>query len=414
MAKLNLKNRMDQVWKACKHFLAKWWRWGVLVLVLLALALAGYWGSWTGFDGYYNAEKEWQRGKTLWDWLDLLLVPALLAIGAWLLNRAARERENRIELDRSREAALQTYLDRMTELIKDGICESELDDARRSIAQARTLTVLRQMDGERKGLLARFLHDSRLITMDVKLEGVDDLWCTLSSVPVPTVSLQGANFRGAILSGANLTKASLADADLSGADLRGADLTGADLSRANLKGAKLTKAVLGWASLIEADLRGANLQGASIYHACLHKAKLDSTTKVSERFRLLTEISSTTYRPPSPGQDSPVPEARNLRGANLRYSCLARADLRGADLREANASLVNFRYANLVEADLRGATLNASFRDAKLCRGNLVDADLRQATLDGADLTGAKVSDEQLRQVFSKSGMIMPNGKKLK
>ena len=71
--------------------------------------------------------------KTLWDWMELLIVPFVLAGGAFYLNRNERETErevaqvraiedrelaeNRailereIATDRQREAALQSYLD---------------------------------------------------------------------------------------------------------------------------------------------------------------------------------------------------------------------------------------------------------------------------------------------------------------
>lgn len=126
MIEQNLKKKTAQVWAVCKEFWVKWWRWilASIALVLIVLIFLGYWVSWTGFRGHYDAKGEWQTEKTL------------LALGAWLLNRAARSREymaderrvkeqQRIELDRSRETALQTYLDRMTDLIGVGLRESE-------------------------------------------------------------------------------------------------------------------------------------------------------------------------------------------------------------------------------------------------------------------------------------------------
>ena len=59
-----------------------------------------------------------------------------------------------------------------------------------------------------------------------------------------------------------------------------------------------------------------------------------------------------------------------------------RADLIGADLREAN----------LREADLWGANL----READLCRANLRGADLREADLWGANLRGANLRGADL------------------
>jgi hypothetical protein len=102
------------------------------MIVLAVLARAGYIDAW--FGGYLSdpdSKPNLERAKTLWDWMDLLLVPILLAPGVWLLNRAARTREHEtegrrikeqqnIELERLREAALQTCLVRMTELIGKG------------------------------------------------------------------------------------------------------------------------------------------------------------------------------------------------------------------------------------------------------------------------------------------------------
>lgn len=78
----------------------------------------------------------------------------------------------------------------------------------------------------------------------------------------------------------------------------------------------------------------------------------------------------------------------DLRNANLRY-----ADLRGADLRNANLRYAYLSGANLCNADLRGANL----RYAYLCGAYLRNADLRGAYLYGADLSGAYLSGANLR-----------------
>lgn len=68
------------------------------------------------------------EAKTLWDWMELLIIPLLLGLGAVLLNRSERnsarlqaeERsklEREIATDRQQEAALQAYLDRMADLL---------------------------------------------------------------------------------------------------------------------------------------------------------------------------------------------------------------------------------------------------------------------------------------------------------
>ena len=88
----------------------------------------------------------------------------------------------------------------------------------------------------------------------------------------------------------------------------------------------------------------------------------------------------------------------DLCGANLREADLCGANLREADLRGANlcgADLrgTNLYHADLCEADLRGAYLY----DADLCGADLRGANLREADLCGADLRGTYLCEVNLR-----------------
>ncbi|EBZ0300398.1 pentapeptide repeat-containing protein [Salmonella enterica subsp. enterica serovar Kottbus] len=89
----------------------------------------------------------------------------------------------------------------------------------------------------------------------------------------------------------------------------------------------------------------------------------------------------------------------NLYGANLRDADLYGADLRdanlrGADLRDANLRGADLRDANLRGADLRDANLyGANLRGANLRDANLYGANLRDADLYGADLRDANLPD---------------------
>ena len=67
-----------------------------------------------------------------------------------------------------------------------------------------------------------------------------------------------------------------------------------------------------------------------------------------------------------------------------------RADLCGADLRDANLGFANLRDANLRGADLCGANLgDANLRNADLCGANLRGVNLCGANLGGANFGGA-------------------------
>ena len=139
-----------------------------LVIVVGLIILAAYlhfakgfvWAAGTGLDQ-----------KTLWDWLELLIVPAMLALGGFLLNSIQHDRDQKraetdraIAEDRQRETALQNYLDKMTDLLLEhNLVTPEAKTEAQNVARSRTLTTLRTLDPTRKGLLVSFLYESGLI-----------------------------------------------------------------------------------------------------------------------------------------------------------------------------------------------------------------------------------------------------------
>jgi len=217
----------------------------VILLVLLVLIILGYifnW-SWTGL-----------HGRTLYDWLQLLIIPAVLAVGGYLFNYTTGRTEREVASNRQQEEALQAYIDSMSELLLKehlGELRPEFENVRQ-VARVRTLTVLPRLDGRRKPSVLQFLHESGLIKKGAKV-----------------VDLTGANLRGADLSLAYLSKADLSQTSLVGADLRIANLSEADLS-----GTGLPRANLSDANLSEADLSGAYLKEAHLLEAILTNVNL--------------------------------------------------------------------------------------------------------------------------------------------
>ena len=144
------------------------------------------------------------RGMTVRDWLDLLVVPLALIVIGFVFSlqqdqrqqaiedqRAARERE--LEEQRAQDDALQAYLDQMsTLLLEKNLRTSEEDSEVRTLARARTLTVLGRLDANRKTAVMQFLEEARLVG-EVAGRG-------------PVV----------VLNGASLSEADLLAADLSG------------------------------------------------------------------------------------------------------------------------------------------------------------------------------------------------------
>jgi hypothetical protein len=128
-------------------------------------------------------------GKTVWDWLDLLIVPAALALaGYWFTsaqNRAAQADAERLAQD----DIVQGYLDRMRQLMIDDDLRNERDTTDlRNLARSYTLSVLDRLDGRHKRNVIRFLYGSGLIYADVPR----------------VIALDGADLREADLGGMSL------------------------------------------------------------------------------------------------------------------------------------------------------------------------------------------------------------------
>jgi Pentapeptide repeats (8 copies) len=206
------------------------------------------WPRWTGF-----------RGKTVWDWMDLLIVPlALVVIGllfsmlqdarqqalenqrqeqALAIENKRAEAERELAEQRAQDEALQSYLDQMSQLMLERkLLEAEPGDPVYTLAQARTSTAILRLDAEHKASVIRFLSDAGLTTSgEVSINILSGI--ALNGADLRNVSLSDLDLSNAFLLDANLRDAILFNADLSGAWLRGAYLSGADLIGADLSGA---------------------------------------------------------------------------------------------------------------------------------------------------------------------------------
>ena len=340
--------------------------------------------------------------KSLWEFLDILIIPLALAIigfGFTFIqdNRQQKIEDQRaesaikIEERRAQNAALQAYLDQMTNLILDrkllevnkGVPVHEPGDPVYTLAQARTTTAITQFDGEHNQAVTRFLSDSGLLEKPALL-----IEAGLEEAELPKAVLPEANLAGTKLKGANLADAMLIDADFSDVKKVGenpvevaADLTQADLSKAALQGASLSLCNLQEATLTDAALQSADLRGATLQEADLSYATLQSAN-----------LSSAALQGVPPGRTPPkIPT--NLTDADLSYAALQSADLSNADLTDADLTDANLTDAVLHDTTLSGALLGG-------------------ADLSGADLTNTAVTQEQLDKAEALEGATMPNGQK--
>jgi uncharacterized protein YjbI with pentapeptide repeats len=346
-----------------------------------------------------EARKPWPlkeiSGKTLWDWLQLLVVPIMLLIITLTFSFQQNARQNaieeqraqvdrEIEEQRSQSAALQAYLDQMTQLMLErNLREADQDSEVRTMARVRTLTVLASLDPARRKEVLRFLYEAQLLDRSgpvVELSGAD-----LQSVDLSGTNLSGGAF---VVDTSDAAQQGVINMDVQAGDYDDSiDLSGADLSSADL-----SQSVLMAANLSDADLSNANLTRAVMTPGLRTIADMPSDYEAQDSFL------------------ANIPEGFVT---DLRAADLSSATLRDAWLGGANLSYTNLANADLYSSWLPGASLvEANLTNAKLISVNLSGADLTGANLSGADLTYAPLTKEQLEQIKSLEGATMPDGQK--
>lgn len=250
-------------------------------VIALVAAIAVICISVIGFLTVTNNNTGFEK-KALWDWLDLLIVPLVLAVGAWWLNRSEKKSSERIASEREalqrklaheqrQEAMAEDYFDRMGELlIEKGLRTAERDSEVRTIARARTLSLLRALDGDRKRHIVSFLYEALLIGRHnpiVELEGADLSHCVLSDMVLSEVSFQRANLRYSSFVGVDFSGTNFHSAQLDFCRLVQVDLSNADLSWCSMTEASLDTVDLSWAKIAFATFENASVRNTDLHHA---------------------------------------------------------------------------------------------------------------------------------------------------
>ncbi|TRT44716.1 MAG: pentapeptide repeat-containing protein [Microcystis aeruginosa Ma_QC_C_20070703_M131] len=263
------------------------WLRGILPLLLLLLIIANVaivsnWISnfkWSGF-----------QKKSFWDWLQLLIVPLMLALGAFYLNSAADFRDSQIAQERKQQEILTDYFSKMQGLIvetkkskqtpgsKESNSEERLLLEFRSTAQALTLSVLEQLDGERKGKVIAYLAESQLITADNN-----------EPSPQPEIELDGANLKGMVLNDVDqvvkngnklrviIKKSDMTDSRFERIGLfANSDLTGSNFSNSILTSVDFTNANMPQAKFIKGKINNVNFTDTILKETIFDGVKLEN------------------------------------------------------------------------------------------------------------------------------------------
>lgn len=304
-----------------------------LLYGLLQLILVGYSVAWTGFGERTLSNGDIVGEKVLWDWMELLIIPLVLALGAFFLNRSERtvereteekrsELEREIAKDRQREDALQSYVDRMSELLIEKKLRTTKIKEIKDVARTLTISVMRTLDEDRNNLVIQFLREAQLITDEKSI---------LNGANMEGMDLRGLDFRYGFMQGANFSNADLRGTSFLHANLQEAVFWKANLQEADFENTILIKAYLAEANLHRANLAacmfGANFEGANLQKTFMHGADLKGANLINT----------------------------NLQEARLFQAELQESTLWGADFKGANLTAANFKGADVDEVQLKAA-----------------------------------------------------------
>jgi uncharacterized protein YjbI with pentapeptide repeats len=316
----------------------------VVTAAFVGLAYARRW-AWTGFTG----AAETAGHKTLWDWLQLFVIPVAVAGVAFALNAWQSERAQRRASDDRRDEILRTYLDDMsTFMLQQRLLHASDAAPVRTVARTVTLTALRRLDPARRSIVVRFLYESRLMR-----------------APSPIVDLRGADLRGVSFRDEEMTNASFAGARLDDADFRRATLISSSFDNA---------------ALVRADFREALLlePGGLPYRS--FERGIESEQRKADQLRLEEGKTADDVRTRIIDLPPGIPPAG---GVNF-----SGAQLRAARFDNAVVHFASFEAARLV---------GASFIETSVPSGNFFAADLRDANFSRAYLRDSRFEDACLR-----------------
>jgi hypothetical protein len=261
------------------------WIKGLLSVLLFSLSIflviiISNWISnfkWSGF-----------QKKSFWDWLQLLIVPLMLAFGAFYLNYASETRDKQIAEEGKQQELLKDYFSKMQTLIlaektlpksnnkptgSPSLDQNQpkLSPESQAIARALTLAVLDELDGKRKGKVISYLADSKLIIegptlkskSEINLEHANLKYIVLQDVVMPFVKINNAD---------------MTNARLDNVDLSNSDLADSDLSEATLKDVKLIEAKVYRVNFTKTNLTGVNFSNTDLNNSNFYNATLDNIT----------------------------------------------------------------------------------------------------------------------------------------
>ena len=227
--------------------------------------------------------------KSLWDVLELIVVPIVVVFVAYYLTAHEGKRAKEDAVRGERYQIERHFYDSVTNILLDrDLTGNEIGIPQKDIIFARTMSTLRRLN-ELEGdshikTIMDFMRDSTAFQADQTLLSRIVDACKNENISIPKQLID-----------AKLQSADLHEIDLSDWNLGGSVLSSANLRDSNLSGAYLAGTVLANANLSGANLRGANLDRAIIFDARLDGVLWDETTILPDGQNWSSSVDLTKY-----------------------------------------------------------------------------------------------------------------------
>lgn len=230
------------------------------------------WPEWTGF-GPYQEITGVARGKTLWDWLELVIVPVAIAFVVFIYTQFEKKKNKRVEDENYNSNLLESFFKTITELLLKDDLKGDLNKKRISIARSRIIMIFGQLDGQRKGQVLQFLYESDLIDKEpmFHLRGANISDAVLDRIVLKNAEIKSANFENTTIQNSNLN-----EIDLTGCNFKNANLSNSLVDNANFSYTDLSESVLQNLDLSTVDFEGAILTNANLTESTIKQSQLDS------------------------------------------------------------------------------------------------------------------------------------------
>lgn len=224
--------------------------------------------EWMGFSPY-DETKDDPRPKLLWDWLDLLIIPASVALVGWIYKEYEKSKDSKKEYENKQNEVLDSYFRIVSDLIiKENLLDNNLNGESKIIARTRTIVAIDNLSGDRKGQVLQFLHESNLIRNNV----VDLIGGNFRNSEVSGIVLKNIAIKGVYFCDSEFIKTYLDNSDFTSCDFTGANFNESSLENTNLSYTKLNKC-----KLTNIDLTSVNFEGADLTNADLSNSKILQT-----------------------------------------------------------------------------------------------------------------------------------------